>query len=84
MSVRDLGYQHWQSQAEKVKQLYNQILVRHGVMMVGPTGGGKTATRNILQRALVLLPMLSSDDHFMTSDTALSPRKHRSSVYMVS
>ena len=37
-------------------QLYDQILVRHGVMLVGPTGGGKTISRNILQKALSILP----------------------------
>ncbi|GFO34548.1 dynein heavy chain 1, axonemal, partial [Plakobranchus ocellatus] len=58
MSVRDLSFQHWPHQIEKVKQLYNQIMVRHGVMLVGPTGGGKTSVRNILQKALVLLPMI--------------------------
>lgn len=58
MSVRDLGLQHWPSQVEKVRQLHSQLLVRHGVMLVGPTSGGKTTVRNILQKALVLLPML--------------------------
>ncbi|RUS88170.1 hypothetical protein EGW08_004067, partial [Elysia chlorotica] len=58
MSVRDLSFQHWPHQIDKVKQLYNQIMVRHGVMLVGPTGGGKTSVRNILQKALVILPMI--------------------------
>ena len=62
MAVRDLGLQYWPQQVEKVRQLYNQVMVRHGVMLVGPTGGGKTTTRNILQRALVLLPMILSDE----------------------
>ena len=62
MAIRDLGFQHWSSQIEKVKQLHSQILVRHGVMLVGPTGGGKTTTRSILQRALVLLPSLHHMD----------------------
>ena len=62
MAVRDLGLQYWPQQVEKVRQLYNQVMVRHGVMLVGPTGGGKTTTRNILQRALVLLPMIVNDE----------------------
>ncbi|MBN3302923.1 DYH6 protein, partial [Amia calva] len=54
-----LGLQQWPSQAEKVIQLYKQILARHGVMLVGPTGGGKTAVRSILQHALPLLSSVS-------------------------
>ncbi|KAL8598268.1 hypothetical protein ACOMHN_035218 [Nucella lapillus] len=58
MAIRDLGLQHWPSQIDKVRQLHSQVLVRHGVMLVGPTGGGKTSVRTILQKALILLPML--------------------------
>ena len=57
----DLGVSHWKSQREKVVQLYSQLLVRHGVMLVGPTAGGKTVVRSILQRALYYLPALDKD-----------------------
>ncbi|XP_071080158.1 dynein axonemal heavy chain 6-like [Haliotis cracherodii] len=60
MAIRDQGLQHWPNQTEKVKQLHSQIMVRHGVMLVGPTGGGKSVVRNILQKALVLLPTISA------------------------
>jgi len=33
---------------EKVLQLYDTIQVRHGLMIVGPTGGGKTSNYNVL------------------------------------
>ena len=39
-------------QVEKVIQLYKTMLVRHGVMQVGGTSGGKTTSRTILAHAL--------------------------------
>ena len=36
----------------KVSQLFNTLNVRFGVMIVGPTGGGKTECYRVLQRAL--------------------------------
>ena len=59
ITTRDLGLQWWPSQIEKVKQLHSQLQVRHGVMLVGPTCGGKTTVRNILQKALVLVPTIT-------------------------
>lgn len=79
MAIRDQGLQHWSSQIEKVRQLHSQILVRHGVMLVGPTGGGKTTVRNILQKALVLLPMLTPQEGVKSE-----PDARRHSVFFVS
>ena len=39
----------------KTIQLYQTIFIRHGVMLVGPTGGGKTTSRNILADALGIM-----------------------------
>lgn len=36
----------------KVIQLYETMLVRHGVMLVGPTGGGKTTVYRVLADTL--------------------------------
>ncbi|XP_078256078.1 dynein axonemal heavy chain 6-like [Rhinoraja longicauda] len=55
IATMDLGFQKWPSQVEKIIQLHSQILVRHGVMLVGPSCGGKTVARTILQKALVIL-----------------------------
>ncbi len=37
---------------DKIVQLYDTIQVRHGLMLVGPTGGGKTQNYRVLKRAL--------------------------------
>ncbi|XP_023277881.1 dynein heavy chain 6, axonemal [Seriola lalandi dorsalis] len=43
------------SMTKKVIQLYETMLVRHGVMLVGPTGGGKTTVYTILADTLECL-----------------------------
>jgi dynein heavy chain len=60
-AIKDLNYEYWPAQADKALQLYNQIVLRHGTMLVGGAGGGKTAVRNILQRALTLLPSVAKE-----------------------
>ena len=40
---------------DKVQQLYDTIQVRHGLMLVGPTGGGKTETYKVLASAMTAL-----------------------------
>ena len=37
---------------DKVIQLYDTISVRHGLMLVGPTGGGKTCNYKVLQHTI--------------------------------
>ncbi|XP_074241361.1 dynein axonemal heavy chain 14 isoform X3 [Saimiri boliviensis] len=56
-ATQQLGLQNWSSQKEKIIQFYNQLQVCVGVMLVGPTGGGKTTVRKILEKALTLLPI---------------------------
>ena len=39
----------------KALQLFDTIQVRHGLMLVGPAGGGKTATYTVLRNAITSL-----------------------------
>ncbi|CAF1414036.1 unnamed protein product [Rotaria sordida] len=60
-AIKDLNYEYWPTQADKALQLYNQIVLRHGTMLVGGAGGGKTVVRNILQKALTLLSHIAKE-----------------------
>lgn len=44
--------QSHQGQLLKCIQLYNAILVRHGVVVLGPTGSGKSTVLQLLREAL--------------------------------
>ncbi|XP_052828987.1 dynein axonemal heavy chain 6-like [Octopus bimaculoides] len=52
------------TQILKVIQLYDTMLVRHGVMLVGPTGGGKTTVYKVLADALGNLHALGEENSF--------------------
>ncbi|XP_013362490.1 PREDICTED: dynein heavy chain 14, axonemal isoform X4 [Chinchilla lanigera] len=57
-ATEQLGLQHWAPQKEKIIQFHNQLQACVGVMLLGPTGGGKTTVRKILEKALILLPTI--------------------------
>ncbi|XP_039091728.1 dynein heavy chain 14, axonemal [Hyaena hyaena] len=57
VAAQQLGFHQWPAQNKKIIQFYNQLQTCVGVMLVGPTGGGKTTVRRILERALTLLPV---------------------------
>lgn len=49
-ACKEMGLQAVDSFVAKCIQLYETTLVRHGLMLVGPTMGGKTACYNALQK----------------------------------
>ncbi|XP_053163841.1 dynein axonemal heavy chain 14 isoform X5 [Hemicordylus capensis] len=57
-AIKHLHLQPLESQIEKVIQFYNQMMARVGIMLVGPTGGGKTTIRTILEKTLMILPLV--------------------------
>ncbi|XP_037593658.1 dynein heavy chain 14, axonemal isoform X1 [Cebus imitator] len=83
-ATQQLGLQNWSSQKEKIIQFYNQLQVCVGVMLVGPTGGGKTTVRKILEKALTLLPIadfLSVAERKFASK--ISGRKAKVDIYVL-
>jgi dynein heavy chain len=54
-SSKDLNLQPEQSFTDKIIQLYDTTRVRHGLMIVGPTGGGKTCNYKTLAHAMTQL-----------------------------
>lgn len=52
-SSQEMGLQAVDSFTAKCIQLYETTLVRHGLMLVGPTMGGKTACYRALQKVVV-------------------------------
>ncbi|KAI8907759.1 dynein heavy chain and region D6 of dynein motor-domain-containing protein [Powellomyces hirtus] len=58
----------------RICQLYETNKIRHGVMLVGPTGGGKTACYQVLQEACTKLKERGHDDFQAIKTWVLNPK----------
>ena len=58
----------------KILQLYDTIKVRHGLMLVGPTGGGKTANYQVLSDALTHLASKKQPEFYPVHNHILNPK----------
>ncbi|KAI9190457.1 hypothetical protein H9P43_001891 [Blastocladiella emersonii ATCC 22665] len=59
---------------DRIIQLYDTTRVRHGVMLVGPTGGGKTVAYQTLADAMTLLHQTKPDAFEQVQLSLLNPK----------
>ena len=52
IEIQKAGLQGTKFFIAKIVQLYEMIVVRHGLMLVGPTGGGKSSNLHVLENTL--------------------------------
>ena len=72
--IKDMGLQPTDFTIEKVIQLHDAMRFRHGVMLVGPTCGGKTTTKTILQKTNTLLSSTMPDMYRPVVTYTLNPK----------
>ncbi|KNE58518.1 hypothetical protein AMAG_04085 [Allomyces macrogynus ATCC 38327] len=59
---------------DRIIQLYDTTRVRHGVMLVGPTGGGKTVAYQVLAEAMSVLHKTKPDTFEAVQLSILNPK----------
>ena len=74
MSCAELGIQPVPAFIDKVIQMYEMTLVRHGLMLVGPTGGGKTMNYRALSTAMTRLAKGGSTLYNKVKYVVLNPK----------
>ena len=69
------GFQIQESLIKKIIQLHETMIVRHGVMLVGPTGGGKTTCYRILKETLAKMKEIEVSPYYQKVRTnVLNPK----------
>ena len=69
-----LGLQPIKSLMNKILQLYDTKSTRHGVMIVGPTGSGKSTVWNLLQNTLNNLTKIDSEKYSPVKSYPINPK----------
>eukprot|EP00960_Hanusia_phi_P026860 746504-Hanusia_phi.AAC.16 len=68
-----LGLQCVDMFLEKAIQIYDVTVLRHGLMTVGPAGGGKTCCKNMLAKTLTTLKK-ESDEYYEVRQLVMNPK----------
>ncbi|KAL0237672.1 hypothetical protein PCE1_001066 [Barthelona sp. PCE] len=71
-SIAERNLQPTEDFVQKVIQLFDTTVLRHGLMLVGPTGGGKTECLHTLATSLTKLK--DSDDFYKVHILTLNPK----------
>ena len=66
-----MNLQFTESFVFKINQLYDTIQVRHGLMLVGPTGGAKTSNYVVLGKGLTAL---QNDGYYKVITHVINPK----------
>ena len=74
-SLKLNGLQVQENLIKKIIQLHETMIVRHGVMLVGPTGGGKTTCYRILKETLAKMKEIEVSPYYQKVRTdILNPK----------
>ncbi|KXZ54227.1 hypothetical protein GPECTOR_5g319 [Gonium pectorale] len=73
-SCGEMGIQAVEPFVAKVVQLYETTIVRHGLMLVGPTMGGKTCCYRSLQKAMTKLAIAGDPKYERVRVVSLNPK----------
>ncbi|OHT09907.1 Dynein heavy chain family protein [Tritrichomonas foetus] len=72
--MKEMGLQVTHFSVEKVIQLHDAMRFRHGVMLVGPTCGGKTTTKTVLQKTNTFLSQTMPEMYHPVVTYTLNPK----------